>query len=463
MSNDTSAIETKLAAARTRLILDKPFLGSLVMHLPLKAADPKWCKTTATDARAFYYNADYIARLTLEQTQFVLAHEAMHCALSHFARRNHRQKHRWDVACDYAVNMILDEERMPPPDEALMNAAYRGLTAEEIYPVLHEDPPEQTMDQHLFDNENDTPPESEGEPEERDTGEGESREAQSGETEGEQDTPSQGGSQDEDQEDQQGQGSQARPQESSAGGEAENENEVSAKANVNEENVKQSGRSQMQEQPPQPPMDPDKLSEQWKSRLAAAAQAARQAGKLSASLMRFVDNLLAPQLPWRALLARYMMNAARDDYSFQRTSRREGAALMPRLYSQSVNVVVALDTSGSVNDEELREFLTEIDALKGQVRAEITLHACDDKLDAAGPWRYAMWEPVGLPENLSGGGGTDFRPVFDWINRDRLSPDLLVYFTDAEGEFPKQEPQYPVVWLVKGKAPVPFGVRIQLN
>jgi predicted metal-dependent peptidase len=74
--------------------------------------------TTATDARNFYYNPDYIARLSLEQTQFVLAHEAMHCALSHFARRNHRQKHRWDVACDYAVNMILDEERMQPPDNA---------------------------------------------------------------------------------------------------------------------------------------------------------------------------------------------------------------------------------------------------------------------------------------------------------------------------------------------------------
>jgi predicted metal-dependent peptidase len=102
-------------------------------------------------------------------------------------------------------------------------------------------------------------------------------------------------------------------------------------------------------------------------------------------MMRLVDNLLAPQLPWRALLARYMMNAARDDYSFQRTSRREGntgEALMPRLYSQSVNVIVALDTSGSVTQDELQEFLTEIDALKAQVRADVTLHACDDKLDA---------------------------------------------------------------------------------
>ncbi len=423
VADDLTAIETKLAAARTRLILDKPFLGSLVMHLPLKAADPKWCETTATDARYFYYNPAYIARLTLEQTQFVLAHEAMHCALSHFARRNHRQKHRWDVACDYAVNMILDDERMRGPDDALIDAKYRGLTAEEIYPLLPESPPEKTQDLHLFENEA-----SKG------GGEAESMEQDAGQGQGDQDK------------DRQSEGGGGRPQQQDGQGSEPQQ------------------PSDVEEAPPQPPMDPDKLDEQWKSRLAAAAQAARQAGKLSQSLMRFVDNLLAPQLPWRALLARYMMQVARDDYSFQRTSRRDtGAALMPRLYSQSVNVVVALDTSGSIKDEELREFVSEVDALKGQVRAEVVLHACDDKLCAGGPWRFAQWEAITLPEGLSGKGGTDFRPIFEWIEREHLNPDLLIYFTDAEGRFPEREPQFPVVWLVKGKAPVPFGVRIQLN
>lgn len=421
MALDIAQLETKLAAARTRLILEKPFLGALVMHLPLKAADPKWCATTATDAKAFYYNPSYIARLTLEQTQFVLAHEAMHCALSHFKRRGHRVRHRWDVACDYAVNMILDEERMQPPDEALMNATYRGLTAEEIYPLLHEDPPEQTQDMHLFDN--DTADGQEGEPQERDMNQGQ----------GEQ--PNQDS----------GDGGGGKPE---AGQETGND-------------PRQAGEAQAA--PPPPPADPDKLDEQWKSRLAAAAQAARQAGKLSQSMLRLVDELLSPQLPWRALLARYMMNAARDDYSFQRTSRREGEALMPRLYSQSVKVVVALDTSGSVTQEELQEFLTEIDVLKAQVRAEVTLHACDDKLDPNGPWHYAMWETMTLPREISGGGGTDFRPVFHWLEANGASPDLLVYFTDAQGRFPQAEPPYPVIWLVKGKASVPFGTRIQLN
>ena len=105
-----SKVNDKLAAARTRLILDKPFLGALVLRFPLVAADPKWCKTTGTDARTFYYNRAYIDELSLEQTQFVLAHEAMHCALSHFSRRQHRLKHRWDLACDFAVNPILIDD-----------------------------------------------------------------------------------------------------------------------------------------------------------------------------------------------------------------------------------------------------------------------------------------------------------------------------------------------------------------
>src|SRR3990167_9199566 len=134
MSLDHKEIETKLSAARTRLILEKPFLGTLVMHLPLKAVE--WCATTATDARAFYYNPQFIDHLSLSQTQFMLAHEALHCALSHFSRRSHRTKRRWDVACDHAVNLMLAEEGLKAPPGALMNPLYKHLTAEEIYPFI---------------------------------------------------------------------------------------------------------------------------------------------------------------------------------------------------------------------------------------------------------------------------------------------------------------------------------------
>ena len=147
-----SALQTKLGAARARLILEQPFIGALVLHLPLVPADPAWCTTMATDARAFYFNPHYIAGLTLAQTQFVLAHEAMHCALGHFARRGHRTRRRWDVACDHAANLLLVDEGFKPPPGALANADFRGLSAEEIYPLVPPDTPERTLDRHLFDD-----------------------------------------------------------------------------------------------------------------------------------------------------------------------------------------------------------------------------------------------------------------------------------------------------------------------
>ncbi|MDB4409914.1 VWA-like domain-containing protein, partial [Gammaproteobacteria bacterium] len=117
----------------------------------------------------------------------------------------------------------------------------------------------------------------------------------------------------------------------------------------------------------------------------------------------------------------------------------------------------------SIKPAEMQEFVTEIDAIKGQVRARITLHACDAALATEGPWVFEPWEEFALPGNIRGGGGTRFTPVFEHLDAQGDSPDLLVYFTDAEGEFPEMEPRFPVIWLVKGRGKVPWGQRIQLN
>ncbi len=400
-------IETKLSAASTRLILDKPFLGALVLRLPMIAADPKWCRTTATDARALYYNPDYIDALSLEQAQFVLAHEALHCALSHFARRQHRNKMRWDVACDLAVNPLLLRDGLKPPPGALHMEEYEGMTAEEIYPCLDENNQDEPMDRHVYDDEQDRQPER-----------------QSGTV---------------------GQGEAEQP----TAGHPPREGEQRRDAVPQPRPLSESEREQ--------------LAVQWRQRLAGAAQQALQAGKLGGAMARMVDHLLQPQLPWRMLLARYMTAAGRDDYSYSRPSRREGSAIMPSLRSAQVEVTVILDTSGSITDAEMREFLAEVDAIKGQVRARIVLHACDVQLAEDGPWEYQSWEAFTLPREFRGGGGTSFMPPFRWLEELSSQPDLVVYFTDALGDFPDREPPFPVLWLVKGKAKVPWGVRIQLN
>lgn len=137
--------------------------------------------------------------------------------------------------------------------------------------------------------------------------------------------------------------------------------------------------------------------------------------------------------------------------------------IRPGLRSPSGELAVALDVSGSVSDADMAEFLGEINALKGAMPVAVTLFACDAALAPECPWRFEAWEDLRLPKSFAGGGGTAFSPVFDWIKDAGKLPDALIYFTDAEGEFPAIEPDYPVLWLVKGKSPVPWGRRIQLN
>ena len=150
-------------------------------------------------------------------------------------------------------------------------------------------------------------------------------------------------------------------------------------------------------------------------------------------------------------------------FTFARPNRREGDAILPGVASHRIELTIAIDTSGSISPADLQTFTTELDALKGQIRASVTLLACDAELAEGSPWCFEPWESFVLPAELGGGGSTRFTPVFEWIEAEGRRPDALVYFTDAQGEFPANEPPYPVLWLVQGNGPVPWGERVQLN
>ena len=409
-------VETKLAAARARLILEKPFLGALVLRLPLVEADPEWCPTSATDARSIYYARQYITDLSLDQVQFVLAHEALHCALSHFARRRHRDRNRWDAACDLAINPILSQDKLEAPPGAMFDEQFAGMTAEEIYPCLEGTDLEAPMDRHIYDRSGDN--------------------------------------------------SAAGMLGTGNPSPANNQTDISVpEENSTPEHPELKSNQGISDQPP--PLDHverEALALQWQQRLVGAAQQAMQAGKLSAAMERLVEDLLEPQVPWRVLLDRYLTTTAHDDYSYTRpSSRRSGDSIFPSLRSTRTDVVVAVDTSGSIKETEIAEFLAEIAALKGQVQARITLLACAAEISPDSPWTFEPWEAFEVPRSLGGGGGTKFTPVFDWVENEGQRPDLLIYFTDAEGDFPVAEPSFPTLWLVKGREPVPWGRRIQLN
>lgn len=395
------AIGQKIAIARTRLMMERPFLGALVAHLPI-VPDTR-CRGVATDARVIYYNAQFLGELSLAETQFVLAHQALHCALNHFTRRGSRLIARWDAACDHAVNQMLLDDGMTPPATVSQAVRFRGLSAEEIYPLLDDGASHQGFDEHWF-----------------------------------------GGSD--------GMALQI------AGARHDTPDYPDTTAEF-----LAGHRDGVDELAMRVPMTSTAIAATWDDRLVASAHAALAAGRLGAPWRAIMAATMQPRLPWRALLARFLVSMARDDYSFQRPSRRGGEAILPGLASTQANLVVALDTSGSVERDDLHQFLQEIDALKGQLSARVILLGCDSAIVPGAPWIFEPWDRLELPHDLAGGGSTRFGPVFDWVHRAGIRPDALLYFTDALGEFPDHAPAYPVLWLVKDNGKVPWGLHVQLN
>lgn len=199
----------------------------------------------------------------------------------------------------------------------------------------------------------------------------------------------------------------------------------------------------------------DRLAEIWKDRL---IRAAKSQGRCPAGIQEMVDNLLSPQQDWRTLLALYAQPHAHD-YDWLRPDRRLLATYdiyLPTLASEKLeDLAVAIDTSGSISHDELRTFLSE---LRGILQAYPWVHVhlviCDAQV-----WDWqelTSQDPV--PTEITGRGGTDFRPVFDEIERRGIAPSALIVFTDGMGSYPEAAPTYPVLWvLTPHHEKPPFG------
>jgi predicted metal-dependent peptidase len=135
---------------------------------------------------------------------------------------------------------------------------------------------------------------------------------------------------------------------------------------------------------------------------------------------------------------------------------------MPSLRSETMPpMVVAIDTSGSVNNLMVSQFASEINAIVDEVQPE-TVHVvyCDAAIQGVDV--FEKGEPITIVPK--GFGGTDFRPVFKWIEDQALTPSCLVYLTDMAGRFPEAEPDYPVLWGdTDGDYPAPWGETVRVR
>ncbi len=188
-----------------------------------------------------------------------------------------------------------------------------------------------------------------------------------------------------------------------------------------------------------------------KRAIQTAADSAKAIGKLPKELERFAEELLAPQVSWQELLRTTVVTATtRDTNSWSRPHRRrlvgQGVYLArPSAYGCD-DIVIAVDTSGSIGQAELNVFFSELADILRTCRPE-RVHVLG--VDS----RVASYEEIPgdtdistNPPKCGGGGGTDFRPAFEWVEEHDIVPDAFVYFTDLQGQGATEEPGYPVVW-----------------
>lgn len=208
------------------------------------------------------------------------------------------------------------------------------------------------------------------------------------------------------------------------------------------------------------------LETHWKNAMQQAMVVARSnndRGNIPDFMQRELAALTQSQLDWRSYLWRYLVRTPTDFTGFDR--RFIGRKLyLEALEGESVQVFIALDTSGSIGDEQIRIFLSEVQGiLNAYPHLECELYYAD--AEAYGP--YSLDANCQIPRPV-GGGGTSFIPFFEKVSakQDWYSSAVCVYLTDGYGYFPNQTPAMPVLWVVTpgGLAleQFPFGEAVRL-
>ena len=197
----------------------------------------------------------------------------------------------------------------------------------------------------------------------------------------------------------------------------------------------------------------------------AAVQCEKQRGSLPGNIAEIVEEFRAGKLHWKELLAQFVTSCFGGSRRWLPPNRRYVSS---GLYLQSrrdakLQAVLAIDTSGSTN-RDLPQFAAElVNLLNTFGQYELKVICCDYEIQCIET--YSADNPFnGEKIKFAGGGGTSFKPVFKYLKDNPTESQILIYFTDGEGDIP-EKPPYPVMWVItpNGKNHIPWGYEIKLE
>ncbi|CAB4241894.1 vWFA domain containing protein [uncultured Caudovirales phage] len=382
----------KLVKSRVAMLLKYPFWGPLAARLKLEEVE--WCKTIATDGRKFYYNAEFIGKLSDGEMIFGFAHELGHIIFDHMTRRGDKNPQVWNMAGDYVINNMLIREGVGTTITTvpiLADRKYEGKTADEVYDELMKNAVKIQMpfDEHL-------------------DGEGD------GEGDGD-----------------------------GADGDKDGKGKPKFKKLTEEERKA--------------------LKDEWRE---AVIQAAKQAGagNTPGAIQRLVKDITAPVMDIKDLLRIQFSGSVKSDYTWMRPNRKSwhtGAVLPGQLPGEELDIVVALDASGSIDEGMLMDFLGMVQGALDQFTSyKVRVITFDTDVYHEDTFTGDDGRSMGEYQ-VTGGGGTSFECVWQWMKDNEVQPHQLVMFTDGYPFGSWGDPDYcDTLFIVHGNNDItaPFGI-----
>jgi predicted metal-dependent peptidase len=356
----------------------------------------EWCGTAATDGQKFYYNSRFIMMLKPKEVEFLVAHEVLHVVYDHMGRRDHRDPQIWNIADDYAVNADLKRHKIG-----------QFITT---VPCLYEQKYDGKAAEAIYDDlmknvqKIDINDLIDQLLDDHMDGDGEDGESDS-------DGNKQG---------------------------------------------KGKGRPKLSDE------EKERIRQEVKQAIINAAQSA-EAGQLPLGVERLLKQATNPVMPWRELIQTNLTSAIRTDYSWMRPSRRgwHMDAIMPGMTpGEEIDVVVAIDMSGSISNKQAQQFLGEIAGMMDSFDGYKVHVFCFDT-DTYNPQDFTSENLDSIDEyQPMGGGGTDFDAIFDYLKKVGNVPKRLICFTDGYPCGSWGDPDYcDTTWIIHGdpNPNPPFG------
>lgn len=393
----------RIIRAKVHLQRENPFFAYLVMNLSIK--EVKEIESMGVDEYGnLVYNPDWIDKLTDNELKGVLCHEVMHLALEHFPRGVNKEHETYNISSDLVINNILTNNNFTLP---------KGLV-----PYNNE-----------FEFKDCNPPFTIEELDKKSADEVYNELMKH------------------------------KPKEKEIKG--------YGKMRFDEHKYGKSGKGK---DTGKDKTDKEKKEnkDKWKRVFTEASIYAKQQGRLPSGMEKLVELVLNEKISWKNLLYKYITRELPYDYTYNYPSKKSVSTgiYMPSVLRENINIVVAVDTSGSIGQSELSEFLSEIvNIAKSFSNISMKLIVCDCEIKDVYEVRNGSIETI-LNLKIRGGGGTSHIPVYDYVKENLPNTKFIINFTDGYTSFPESE-SIRTIWVLTkngcNEEHIPFGEVIKLD